>query len=342
MLFSYFQFLNHDQLEYQLIPMYSFGTKDFAGLGNIRYNILPYSNVFQMISLSVSGMQFAYENKSGSYFQKLKAGIDFRLHRKIMKKPIDNYIKLNFITATNMEDITNGQKTRFKQYYNIGFLHTNARKINPYNFMINIQASEDFVKSNMEANYEIVYVYDKSLRIRFFGGAFLYKSNDLSGLYSYNVSGATGINDYTYDNVYLGRFEDAAGNNVLSKQFVGNNGGFATYSPFGRTNDWLMALNLTSSLPILIQQKIPLEVYANVAAVGKTVPIPDWEVSDSFFYEAGAKVNIVRGVFEFYFPLIMSDALMDYSNEITDNYWQKIRFTLYLNKLNPFELVRKI
>ncbi|MBC8485911.1 MAG: M1 family metallopeptidase [Bacteroidetes bacterium] len=336
----YSSLLPQPRFEYQLMPMYSFGSNDLAGMGKIRHNILPYKSVFQSVSVYLSGKQFAYEDKSGSYFQKLKAGIDFRFRRKIMKKPIDNYLRLNFIFATSMYDLTLDQDKNFKQYYNIQYRHKNARRINPYGLLIDIQASDDFVKGTLEAKYKIHYIYKKSLDIRLFGGTFFYKAEDLPGLYDFRVSGSTGYQDYTYDNLFFARFEDAAGKNFLSNQFVGNDGGFAVYTPLGQTDEWMLALNLTSSLPI--PKKIPLQVYANVATFGKTLSIADWETPESFFYEAGAKVYIIRNVFEFYFPVLMSDDLQKYSDEITDNYWQKIRFTLYLNKLNIFEIARNL
>ncbi|RLD57712.1 MAG: hypothetical protein DRJ05_09225, partial [Bacteroidetes bacterium] len=196
------------------------------------------------------------------------------------------------------------------------------------------------IKANLETNYEHTYIYNKSLQIRFFGGAFLNKSDGLSSLYNYSLSGTSGFQDYTYDQLYLARFEDPSDNNILSKQFAADNGGFSTYSALGRTNEWLMSLNLNSSLPI--PKAIPLRVYANFAALGTTVNVPDFENIDSFFWEMGAKLSIVKNVFELYFPIIMSEALQDYSDEVNSNYWGQIRFTLYLNKLNPFELAREL
>ncbi|MCD4745312.1 MAG: hypothetical protein K8R58_03340, partial [Bacteroidales bacterium] len=171
-------------------------------------------------------------------------------------------------------------------------------------------------------------------------GAFLYKEDNTFHNYDFTLSGSTGCQDYTYDHVFLGRFEDASDYNVLSKQFVRSDGGFAIYTPIGKTNDWLLALNLTSSLPI--PKKIPLKIYVNIAGFGKTLEIPQWENHENIMYEFGAKISVIRNVFEFYFPIVMSKDLYDYSEEITDNYWQKIRFTLYLNKLNPFGIIKKL
>jgi len=327
-------------LEYQLMPMYSFGTKSLAGMGNLRYNIIPEGPLFQMVSVFASGMQFGYADKSGSYYQKLKFGIDFRLKRKVMKKHLDQSVELNFTYATDMETLVLGEEKDFKPYYDVKYHMTNKRKINPYGLSVELQASDDFVKANMEARYEYTYIYSKSLQVRFFGGAFLHKSDALSNLYSYTLSGSSGINDYKYDQLYFARFEDPAGENVLAKQFAVNDGGFSTYSALGQTNDWILSLNLNSSLPI--PKEIPIRVYASLAFVGSPVKVEGFVNNDSFYWEMGAKLSIVKDVFEIYFPITMSDPLQDYSDEVNSNYWNQIRFTLYLNKLNPFKLAREL
>jgi hypothetical protein len=101
-----------------------------------------------------------------------------------------------------------------------------------------------------------------------------------------------------------------------------------------------MALNVASSLPI--DKNIPIQFYANVSTFGKAVLIPDWEDTESFLLEGGVKIQLIREIFELYLPVYMSKDLKNYSDYATDTWWQNIRFTLNLNKLNPFDLVREI
>ena len=51
-------------------------------------------------------------------------------------------------------------------------------------------------------------------------------------------------------------------------------------------------------------------------------------------YNTGVALNIIPNIFEIYFPFYMSSNL----NQL--NYGEKIRFTLNLNQLNPFKMVR--
>lgn len=328
--------------EYQLMPLYSFGTKSLAGMGKLRYNILPESNLFRLISIYASGMQFGYDNSPGSYYQRMKFGVDFKLAKKEMKSSVEQAVKFDFIFATNYMDIFQGIEKDFRPYYLLEYTMANKRRISPYNMSVNFQSSDDFVKANLEANYEHTYIYSKSLQVRFFGGAFIYKSESMSDIYSYSLSGGSGINDYSYDHLYLARFENPAGENFLAKQFAMNDGGFSNYSPLGQTTDWIMSLNLNSSLPVPEKIASRLRVYANMAIVGSPINYVGFDDPDSFYWEMGAKFSIIKNVFEFYFPILMSDQLQQFNDEVNDNYWQQIRFTLYLNRINPFELMRDL
>ncbi len=196
------------------------------------------------------------------------------------------------------------------------------------------------MKGSIEANYRHHYIYKNTLDIRFFAGAFLYKTDDLSSVYNYNSSGYSGLGDYTYDELFLARFEDPASKLAITNQFVRSQGGLAVYSPFGQTNDWMMALNVASSLPI--DKNIPIQFYANVSTFGKAVTMPDWDDTESFLMEGGVKIQVIREIFEFYLPIYMSRDLKNYSDYATDTWWQNIRFTLNLTKLNPFNLAKDI
>jgi len=328
------------KFEYQVMPMYSFGSGDLAGSAALRYHVLPYSNLFQRITLSVSGRQFAYANEGGKYYQKIAVNVNFRLVRKQIKNPVDNDFRIRVVSASDLEKLFVERQSELNTIFGLEYEHSNRIKKHPYNVVVNVHGNDNFIKGSAEARYKHVYIYKNSLDIRFFGGVFLNKSDDLSSIYNYTVSGTTGMNDYVFDELFLARFEDPASSIYVTNQFAQKSGGFSVYSPFGQTNDYLLALNVSSSLPVA--KNIPIQFYVNVAAFGNSVNVPDWESSESFLYEGGIKVQLVRDVFEFYFPLVLSKDLKDYSDSITDNYFQNIRFTLNLNKINPFSLAREL
>jgi len=327
------------KFEYQLMPMYGVGTNDLAGMGKLQFHIHPHSNLFQRITLYVSGKQFAYQKKSRSYYQKLGAGLKFRFARKINKKPVDNDLKLSYIYASDFNQLFLEGKS-FNSYFQMQFEHNNKRKLDPYRFVLDLHGNEEFMKVSLDAAYKYVYIYKNSLDIRFLGGAFIHRDNELSPIYNLTTSGKTGWDDYLCDNLYLARFEDPSSQLFITNQFSPEGGGFASYSPFGRSQEYMLALNVASSLPVA--KNIPIQLYINTATFGETFTPGDWEKGDSFLYEGGVKLQVIRDVFEFYFPVVVSDDIDKYLDEVTANYWQRIRFTLRLSKLNVFERAKEL
>ena len=325
---------------YQIMPVYSFGTGDLAGMGKVKYTILPYGNTFRKISVYLSGMQYAYANQSGSYFQKLAMGVNLHFRRKNLKIPIDNFIHFEINEASDFTNIIYGKEAAYKTFYSLKYNYRN-RINNPYAYKISFEGSDDFVKTTLRVDYHVPYNYKRGLDIRFFGGAFLYKSNAYSPVHDFTLSGTAGTNDYNYNNLFLARMEDPGGANFLSKQFVNNNGGFGVYTSLGRTESWMTALNFTSDVPGL-SKYLPIRLYANMAYTDEHLLGLESRALPGLYYDLGAKFSIVKNVFEFYFPIYASESIRTNSNDMYGNYWQKIRFTLYLNKVNPFDLIKDI
>ncbi|PLX09044.1 MAG: hypothetical protein C0596_04390 [Marinilabiliales bacterium] len=73
-----------------------------------------------------------------------------------------------------------------------------------------------------------------------------------------------------------------------------------------------------------------LDVYFNLGLV-PSLSIDNPEV----FYETGLKLKILKDFLCVYFPITGTAKVWETSNDIyTDNYLQKVRFTLSLDKLN--------
>ncbi|MBN1340302.1 MAG: M1 family metallopeptidase, partial [Bacteroidales bacterium] len=246
------------RFEYQLMPFYSFGSGDLAGMGKLRYNLLPESNTFRMITPYVAAKQFAVTEESGQYFQVMKAGVEIRFRHRNEVKPVENVLRTEYIRATDIEEI--GLGWGFRDFYRIGFDHSNSRKACPWSVNMLLEGSGDYLKSILEANYRYVYIYRNSLDVRFYGGAFVYRKDGLSPLYDFSLSGTPGLGDYTYDYLYLARFEDPASKLAVSNQFVPDQGGFGVNS-IKSAGKWLTAMNVSSSFPV--PKNIPVQIYFN-------------------------------------------------------------------------------
>jgi hypothetical protein len=155
------------------------------------------------------------------------------------------------------------------------------------------------------------------------------------------MTGPNGYEDYTYSNYFLGRnkFEGAA-----SQQIIMRDGGFKFRTDLlnpevGKTDDWLIALNLSSSVadrinPLsILPIKIPLKVYADIGTYAEA-----WDknsTQDRFLFDAGFQFTVFRDFLNIYIPVIHNAVYKEYyKSYLSDHKFLKsISFTLnFYNK----------
>ncbi len=337
---SFFRiFIPQNKFEFNIMPMYSFGSKDLAGVVSLKYHIQPYNTGIREINILADASQFAYNNSTGDNFRKIKTAIEINFRNKYPRSKVKNKISLANVIMSNPDEIFAEDNPGYVNITKLSFIHNNRRAHNPYSVNTNIEIGSEFVKSSTEANYKILYNNKKGLNIRIFAGAFLYKSDNLSSTYNYTLSSASGTGDYMRDDIFLGRYEDMSTRNLFTNQLSKSDGAFATYTPHGQTNEWITSVNLHSAIPYL-PKKIPLAVFANAAVFGNTTEIAGYNDLSNFAWEAGFQLDF--GPLKIYLPIVMSEDLTTLNNNLTNNYFQRIRFALNLNALNPFELSKQI
>ncbi|MCF6366962.1 MAG: M1 family metallopeptidase [Bacteroidales bacterium] len=332
--------LPKNKFEYQIMPMYAFGSQNIAGSANFAYTFYPYNNFIQSLKFSVSGKQYAFsENLFENNFQKVKPEVKILFKNKTGRSKVKNIIVLNTIFASNPEYMFVLDAEQFNQYLNFNFSHINNRSFSPYIFEFNSTFSNMFGKASVTANYKVKYTKNKAVDFRLFAGTFLYKEDNLNNVYHFNLSGISGQNDYMYEEVFLGRYEPV-NNSFAGSQFVASDGAFVTYSPFGNTDNYLLSLNISSDLPYL-PKIIPLKLFFNIAYFSEAEIVPSRFVLDNFAWESGVKLSLFRKNVEVYLPLLMSERLIDINDVMTDTYFERIRFTFNLNNLNPIKILDK-
>lgn len=326
------------KMEYQLMPMFAFGTKDLAGSASFAYHILPYNSIFQSIDISLSGKKYALDHVALDIFGRIKASVAFNFASNSPRSKLKDQVVIDGIMASNPEYLPGSGEENIK-VYNLNFNRSYNGPYNPYSLNLSLQAGDGFVKSSASARYRITYQRNNGLDMRLFAGAFLHKKDDVSPMYNFILSGSRGMDDYTYDEIFFNRGADPY-TGFLSHQFIPNDGAFATYTPTGQTNKWIVALNLSSSLPI--KKNIPIKGFANIASLGEPIKVPGYPDLGSFQWEAGVKLSFAQEMFEVYLPLIMSNDLKAINDQMTDSYFERVRFSIKLSGLNPFELVRNL
>lgn len=336
--FFYDAFLPPDRFDYYLAPLYSTGNKSFAGTGEMAFNLYP-NKTFHNIRLKISGKRFAWADESGKNFSRIKPEAVFTFKKSDPRDRLINRIKLSSTYATSLHSIlSENEETDHQFYHNLTLLHDRSnRSVDPYKLKAGFELAGDFSKASLEGWYKYNYYKNEGVKLRLFGGTFLYKDDNLPWPYAFHLTGGSGFYDYTFDNTFLGRFEDPAsptGNQLLSQQFYPSEGAFAMYSPLGVTKDWLLSVNLSTSIPII--RDIPILAYTSWGTFGKTMPVGQDIKNTSWALETGIRLSFLQFM-DIYFPIVASNNLEKASNNINSQYGEKIRFHLKFDIFKPTE-----
>jgi hypothetical protein len=232
----------------------------------------------------------------------------------------------------------------------------NNRVLYPYRGELKLEQGKDFIRAGFTGNYFFNYPKGGGLDLRLFAGKFFYtvaktftKQSETSR-YQLNMTGPNGSEDYTYSDYFVGRneFEGAA-----SQQIMIRDGGFKVRTDLlsdkiGKTDDWLAAINLSSTIPSnlnplnLLPVKIPLKVFLDIGTSAET-----WKRSsggDRFLFDAGLHIPLLKETVNIYIPLLYSKVYKDYiRSTIPENrFLKKISFSIDISHFRMRKFIREI
>jgi hypothetical protein len=157
------------------------------------------------------------------------------------------------------------------------------------------------------------------------------------------MTGANGYEDYTYSDYFAGRnkFEG-----FLSQQIMVRDGAFKVRTnlladKIGRTDDWLIAANFSTSIPsninplALLPVKIPLKLFADIGTYAEA-----WKqksTTDRFLFDAGLQIPLLNETVNIYIPLIYSSVYRDYNQSILakkGRLWKTISFSVDISNFS--------
>ncbi len=194
------------------------------------------------------------------------------------------------------------------------------------------------------------------MQLRLFAGKFIYLNGKTiqkqfdNDRYFLNMTGPNGFEDYTYSDYFIGRnrFEG-----VNSQQIMIRDGAFKIKtdllsSKIGKTDKWLTAINLSSSLPkninplSMLPVKIPLKAFLDIGTYAEA-----WQQNsgnDHFLYDLGLQIPLFNQTINIYIPLLYSKVYSDYIKSVfSDNrFWKKISFSINLYNQSLRKLNREL
>jgi hypothetical protein len=337
-LLFYSPLLPQQTLEYQIMPLYGTGNHDLAGMGRIALNLYPDYAIFKAVQFSLDARRFGYASENGHSRNRVKADMLVTFKNRNSVSRVINTLKFSLLSADEnllVYDI-------FKKYFlNIDANYSNRNALNPHSVNANLEVSNDYTRAGVEVNFAHALRYAKdALQVRFYASGFLEKESDFDPYFNIRLSGASGQEDYKYENLYLGRYENMVNEDHvqwLSQQFVSDEGGFASYNSYATSNRWLTTLGVVFRIP-----RVPLCLFANsgtYSGAGQNVwQVGEKQISDDrFSYELGGMIRL-GNVLKIYFPAVVSSGFKEFNEAYTSNYWQRIRYSIDFSALNPFKI----
>ncbi len=349
-----FSFYNHTfpekKFEYTLTPMFGLGTLRPVGIGDAHYHFYPHhENYIQRITLGGEYSTFHFQNNDigkGRY-QKIMPylEIDFqnpnnRRARWKHKASVNYSIVENFTpseVAINEWDLT--------QAFRAGYRLSNSQVLKPFSLKLDYEqgqfdnnmaefALQDYVKASVEAKWRFNYNWNlDGVDLRVFAGYF-FKNNTTSSRFNWQLDGQNGVQDYLYDQIFLGRRQQHP--DFLSQQMVENHGAFKAPTGFGSSNSWLVAGNIKIDLPIPL-----IGLYAD-AGMFPVFVVNTGQTESRFLYNAGIHIPIRKGIVDIYVPIAFHEDIQSEYEFRDVNFLQRIRFTFNLKQLNPFKAIKQL
>ena len=330
----YNNLLPTNKFDYTVMPMYAFGSKSLTGYASFGYTFHQ-DQKYPNVTLQIEAQRFDVGQVSPFFSPSDKNS------PSLPNNVIRPTLKIHLLGQNRRKNIVHDMRIRNNMYlseqtgkvirnipqFTYHFEHAFAPHITELNADLQWLNSEG--KLSIEAIYRFKFKRGYGIRARFFFGKMLMKSS--TPAFKLRMSSPRGDQEYLYDASFLGRNKRVG---FLSQQMVEGDAGFKSYSIIGSSNDWVLALNLSSSL----YRKVPIELFMSIGTYANAKNA--FPGSQLFLVEFGASVVLLRNVLEVHFPFLYSRNLKETIVLTSDNYGQQIRFVFNINEVKPKQLTQ--
>ena len=344
--------------KFQFIVNPSYGTTSskFNFFGRASYNIYKKKS---WLELSASFQNYTYnsfKSEAGDKYNlnitRFVPSVKYTLYKKDIRSTERTVIgfKTFYLNEQNLSFGANNLITTpsTKSYINRLYVSKfDNRILYPYNINLTVDQGKDFVRAAFTAKQFFNYAKTKGgIEARFFAGKFFYLNGKTvlkqynNDKYHLNLSGPKGYEDYTYSDYFVGRGEFEGWRN---QQIMERDGFFKVRTDYlgskiGKTDDWLMALNLNIDCPGFPTIKAFTDI-GTYAEAWKDNP-----ATGRFLFDAGLQLSLLKNALNIYFPILNSKVFRDYNQSIlTEKIFSKsISFSINLQNLHFNKLNRDI
>lgn len=345
--------LPQNRLRFALAPTYAFGSSTMNGGASVGYIWYP-NAAFKEIMLQADASTYHHNEtligrKEPLYarYMKVAPSLTFTLNEPDALSTVNRELTLK---AYSINEQTFGYtatettlKDNQKLVETIRYTHKNNRTFNPFSYQLLGEYGPDYGKISAEGTIRIDYDRKKkSLYVRAYAGKFFDLSEDPAKTEQYRLNTSfSGVNDYLYDGVYIGR---NAQTGLAAHQIAIQEGGFKVpiYNNTGRSDNWIATINLKTDLPL---RNLPIRLFLDAGLMPN--PLPDMKNpgATTLQYDAGVEVHVLKDLLNIYFPIVLSS---DFRNYLDNTYGRKnvfqrsISFSLNLQQVNWLKAPAKL
>jgi hypothetical protein len=353
------------KFQFLIMPMFGTASKKFNGLGFVTYS--HYTNgTIRAVDIGVAASRFSVDkfesdNNDPIYlgYNKIVPAIRLTFRQKDPRGSLNHFVQfktflireesLAFYRDTVISGIDTTVTSKYRAVSSnrtlnqLQFVVENNRALYPYRGELKMEQGKDFVRAAFTGNYFFNYPKEGGLNVRLFAGKFFYTSSKTifkqfsTDRYHLNMTGPNGYEDYTYSDYFVGRNEFEG---FASQQIMIRDGAFKVRTDLladkvGKTDDWLVATNLTTTIPTAINPlsmlpfKVPLNVFADIGTNADA-----WDRkndTERFLFDAGLQLSFFKETINVYLPLLYSKVYRDYIQstiEKKERFIKKISFSI--------------
>lgn len=297
-------------LNYKLEPQIGLRSKKLVGRASITYRHDFQNQGLYELRYGISGSNFSFAEDLS--FTRFTPFVNFRFRPSDLRSDKNQNISARFVSVQREQDPNVPLETPNYNIFNLRYSRRSPGIINAFNTLGSLEIARNFGKISTTVFYRHLYLNNRQLNVRLFGGAFLYNNTQADGdFFSFALDRPT---DYLFDFNYYARSDDGG---VFSQQIIIAEGGFKSQldevAPVF-ANEWLLTANASTT------------IWKYFYAYGDVGVVKNGSQNGRLVYDSGIQVSLLDDFFELYFPV--------YSNlgwEIGQpNYGEKIRFQVEL------------
>jgi hypothetical protein len=336
----YNTFFPYRPTQWLIMPMYATANDGFTGIAFFEHSIFPMDGAVHSWKGGVSLRRFGLStNPSNWYFNRLQTRLDVTLRKPYARSSLERSFWLrNVWVMRDSYAIVNQQpETRRIDYYvnELGYTHADTRVLNPWSAALQLQQGKGFARVSAEARLSRHYPGSiQGVSLRLFAGSFLVRPQAGTAMdYRFRLGGLRGRQDFLFDHNYLGRNEPIG--TLWGNQLWETDGGLKFPTSVGQTWDWLLAVNIKAELPLL-----PAKLYFDAGTYAGAATA--FSGSMQFPWVLGVQLVPFKDLLEINFPIKTSADLEQVAGFTMESYWERVTFSLYLHRLNPFQFLREL